>query len=65
MKNKIKEQFTPEELEAAREAHNAYMRAWRKKNPDKVKAYELKHYVKVGMAMLAAAEKEEKGVYNA
>ena len=58
IKEKVKAQFTNEEVEAARKARNAYLRAWRKRNPDKVQAYALKHYAKVGMAMLAAAEKE-------
>lgn len=64
IKEKVKTQFTNEEIEAARKARNAYLRAWRKRNPDKVQAYALKHFAKIGLAM-AAAEKEEKGVYNA
>ena len=46
----MKRSFTEEELEAARKARNAKLREWRKKNPEKVREYELRHWVKVGMA---------------
>ena len=48
MKQKnIKSQFTAEELKAARKARNEYLREWRKRNPEKVKEYEIKHFLKV------------------
>lgn len=54
----LKEKFTPEELEAARKARNAKLREWRKKNPEKVKEYALRHFVKLGMAMKEQEQKE-------
>lgn len=38
--------MTEKELEAAREARNAYYRKWRKNNPDKVKAIKDRYWLK-------------------
>ena len=35
-----------EMMKAAREAHNAYNREWRKKNPEKVKAAQQRYWIK-------------------
>ena len=51
--------FTAEQLEAARLARNAKLREWRAKNPDKVKAAELRYYVKLGMKMKSEQELAE------
>ena len=40
----------------AREARNKYMREWRKKNPDKQKEYERRHWEKLAEKM----QEEEK-----
>ena len=61
IKEKVKKQFTADELEAARLARNAYMRAWRKKNPEKVHTYDLKHWQNVGQAIIIAAAAAEGG----
>ena len=49
--------FTAEEMELARKARNAKMREWRRKNPEKVKEHQLRHWIKVGMA--EKGQKEE------
>ena len=38
--------LTPEELEAARRARNAYQREWRRKNPEKVKATVARYWLR-------------------
>ena len=46
----------------AREAKNQYMREWRKKNPEKVKANNQKYWVKRGKALRKAkADPEQQG----
>lgn len=49
MNNKLSA-FTPEQLETARIERNRKLREWRKANPDKVKAQEIR-------SLLRAAEK--------
>lgn len=49
MNNKLST-FTPEQLETARIERNRKLREWRKANPDKVKAQEIR-------SLLRAAEK--------
>lgn len=39
-------EITNEQLEAIREAHNAYNRSWRAKNKDKVKKYNRTYWLK-------------------
>lgn len=46
MYNMKKQEFTKEQIEEARKARNAALRAWRKRNPEKVKAAQLRYYVK-------------------
>lgn len=41
-----KQEFTKEQIEEARKAKNAALRAWRKQNPEKVKAAQLRYYIK-------------------
>ena len=43
-------EFTPEQLEMARQARNAKLKAWRKANPEKVKAAQIRHFLKVAQA---------------
>lgn len=45
-----KQEFTKEQIEEARKAKNAALRAWRKRNPEKVKAAQLRYYVKKAQA---------------
>lgn len=42
---------------AARDAQNEYIRAWRKKNPEKVKAYMEKYWTKRAIAPKNAEER--------
>ena len=49
----MEEKYTKEQLEAARKARNAKKREWRAKNRDKVKEYELRHWIKVAAAAAA------------
>lgn len=49
-------EFTPEQLEQARLARNAKLREWRHKNPDKVKAAQIRHFLKVAQARKEAEE---------
>ena len=37
--------------ERARQARNAYQREWRKKNPDKVKEIQLRHWAKKALEL--------------
>lgn len=39
--------FTQDQLEAARKLRNAKHKEWRDKNPDKVKAAQLRYWVKL------------------
>lgn len=39
-------EFTPEELERARQARNAAAREWRTANPDRAKAIQVRYYLK-------------------
>ena len=45
-------EFTPEEIETARKNRNAYMRQYlkqyRQKNPEKQKAYAIRHWARKG-----------------
>lgn len=46
-----KHQFTKAEIEAARVAKNAALREWRHRNPDKVKAAQIRHFLKKAMTV--------------
>lgn len=50
---------TNAQKEAARQARNAYLRAWRRKNPDKVKAMHEKYWIKKAEREAAKLEEEE------
>lgn len=49
---------TKQEIEAAKAAKAAYEREWRRSNPDKVKEYRLKYWIRKAEA--AAREAEQK-----
>ena len=38
--------YTPEQLERARQARNAYLRKWRAENPDKVREQRLRYWLR-------------------
>ena len=47
VKNEVKnDDFTPEEIAESKESHNAYMRAWRAKNPEKTAEYNRRYWLK-------------------
>ena len=48
--------FTPEQLEMARQARNAKLKEWRHRNPEKVKAAQIRHFLKVAQANERKAE---------
>ena len=50
---------TNAQKEAARQARNAYLRAWRRKNPDKVKEMHEKYWLKKAEREAAKLEEEE------
>lgn len=41
-----KQDYTPEQLEEAKAARKEYAREWRKQNPEKVKAAQMRFYLK-------------------
>lgn len=45
--------------EAAKEARNAYLREWRKKNPERVKAIEARYWEKKAEKAMQEAAKDE------
>lgn len=45
--------------EQAKEARRAYQKAWRQKNPDRVKAIQQRHWEKKGREMLNENEEKE------
>lgn len=49
-------QNTNRTIEAARQARNAYMRAWRKANPERVKAINERYWLKRAQQAAATAE---------
>lgn len=42
----IEREYTKDELAAAREARRLYLREWRARNPEKVKAYNHKYWLR-------------------
>lgn len=46
---------------ATREAKNKYHREWRKKNPDKVKQYHMKHWERLAKKEAQQNERETSG----
>ena len=44
--------------EEARKARNAYRRAWNKKNPDKIKAQQIRYWEKKALKLKEEKEKE-------
>ena len=51
--------MTDDDIKRARAAKNSYQRAWRKANPDKVKAQALRHWLKVAEAEEAKAQEAD------
>lgn len=61
--NEPRETVTDAEIREAANAYNrAYMREWRKKNPDKVRANQRRYWTKKALEAKRAAEQSEGGV---
>lgn len=51
--------MTDKQREAAKKARNAYLRAWRKKNPQKVREYQERHWARVAEQMADSEQRED------
>ena len=47
MKKEKKQELTPQQIEAARQARNEYARRWRERNPERSKEYQLRYWQRV------------------
>lgn len=51
--------MTDQQREAARQARNAYLREWRRRNPDLVRAQQERHWVRKAEQMYNAKQRED------
>jgi hypothetical protein len=55
-------EYTKDELTAAREARRLYLREWRTRNPEKVKAYNHKYWIRRSKKASEVKLNEKNGV---
>ncbi len=51
--------MTDQQREAARQARNAYLREWRRRNPGKTREYQERHWARVAEQMANSEQRED------